>query len=148
MKPWLLVAAIVAALGLALAVTMLLRDDDQPTSADRAADPQATTASSAPSDATAPRTSGRRIQTTSSFYFGRPFETILIEGRYRGVNGGTELRVQRRQGHRWTQFPLPVVTQPSGKFRAYVELGQGQYQLRIVDPDRGRASRVLTLLLF
>ena len=64
------------------------------------------------------------------------------------MHGATELRVQLRQANGWTQFPLPVVTQPSGKFRAYVELGQGQHRLRIVDPDRGRASRVLTLLLF
>jgi hypothetical protein len=148
MKSWRLVAAIVAALGLALAATLLLREDDQPTSVDRVADPRATSATSAPSNTTAPRPSGRGIQTTSSFYFGRPFETIHIEGRYRGVHGGTELRVQLRQGNRWTQFPLPVVTQRSGKFRAYVELGEGQYRLRIVDPDRGRASRVLTLLLF
>jgi len=148
MKSWRLVAAIVAAVGLGLPATLLLRDDDQPTPVDGPADRQVIPDTSAPSTETSPPTSGRRIETTSSFYFGRPFETIHIEGRYRGVHGATELRVQLRQADGWTQFPLPVVTQPSGRFRAYVELGQGQYQLRIVDPDRGRASRVLTLLLF
>ena len=148
MRSWRLVAAIVAAFGLALPATLLLRGDDQPTSVDRAADPQATETTSAPSTATAPPTSGTRIVTTSSFYFGRPFETIHIEGRYRGVHGARELRVQLRHANGWTQFPLPVVTKPSGRFRAYVELGQGQHRLRIVDPDRGETSRVLTVLLF
>ena len=52
-----------------------------------------------------------------------------------------------RRAAGWTWFPLPVVTQPSGEFRAYVELGAGQYRLRLVDPETGVKSQVLTLLV-
>jgi hypothetical protein len=88
-----------------------------------------------------------RIATSSLFYFGRAFETIPIPGSYQGVAGAATLQVQLRRASEWSPFPLPVVTQPSGEFRAYVELGRGQYRLRIVDPATGTTSRVLTLLV-
>jgi hypothetical protein len=88
------------------------------------------------------------IETTSELYFGLPYETIPIPGRYHGVQRGTELHVQVRQPDGWRSFPLPVVTGPSGYFRAYVELGAGEYRLRLVDPATGIRSRILTLLLF
>ena len=76
-------------------------------------------------------------------------ETIQIQGQYRGVPGPTRLRVQIQQPGGWAQYPLPAVTQPSGEFRAFVELGEpGEYRLRIVDPNRAYASEVLTLLVF
>lgn len=165
MTPWRLVVVMIAALGLGVLATLLLRDDDHATLVDGAADRQVASNSSAPSSPNYPLTSSpapretadpttspaapaRRIQTSSSTYFGRPFETIQIAGRYRGVRESRELRVQVRQPSGWTAFPLPVFTQPSGEFRAYVELGTGQYELRIVDPENGRASAVLTLLVF
>jgi hypothetical protein len=64
------------------------------------------------------------------------------------VQAATELRVQVREAGGWTSFPLPVVTRPSGEFDAYVEMGAGQYQLRILDPATGTTSEVLILLLF
>ena len=81
--------------------------------------------------------------------FGRPHETILIPGRYHGVRGPRELRVEVRRDGRWTRFPLPVVTARSGHFSAYVYLGRtGYYQLRLVDPLERRTSRRLVLELF
>ena len=97
--------------------------------------------------ATATAASEPRIDTSDLFYFGEPFETIQIPGTYVGVDGPARLRLQMRRAAGWTWFPLPVVTQPSGEFRAYVELGAGQYRLRLVDPETGVRSQVLTLLV-
>jgi hypothetical protein len=105
--------------------------------------PSAASGSASPSEPTA----AGRITTTSSLYFGIPFETIEILGTYDGADSGTTLRLQMRQGEEWTEFPLPVVTRESGTFRAYVELGRGQYKLRVVDPVTGMRSETVTLLL-
>jgi hypothetical protein len=91
----------------------------------------------------------RRIALDSKTDFARPFETVGIAGRYRGVDAPTTLRVQVRRGERWTDFPLPVTTASSGTFRAYVELGQsGTYRLRVVDPATDAVSDIFTLLIF
>ena len=124
--------------------------DDSATSADLTSS-AATSAAPSPSTAaspSAPAPTGTGIETTSDFYFGRPYETIPIPGRYRGVEGPTKLRVQLLQPDGWQSFPLPTVTRESGYFRAHVELGAGQYRLRLVDPATGTRSRTLTLLLF
>jgi hypothetical protein len=148
-KPWVLVAAVLVAFGLGVLAALVLQDpaDDGP-SAGQAAGRR--TVSESPS--AAPRTPDRPpspIVTTSASYFGRPFESIQIAGRYRGVHGPTSLRVQLRQGRGWTQFPLPAVTAASGRFHAYVELGRpGRYHLRLVDPAGNTASRPVTLLVF
>ena len=88
-----------------------------------------------------------RIETSDSFYFGEPFETILIPGTYVGVAGPARLRVQLRQPDGWAWFPLPVFTRPSGEFRAFVEMAAGSYRVRLFDPVSGVKSRVLTVLV-
>ena len=159
-----LVATIIVAIGVGLLTTLLLRDEDHATSAEDATDRRTATNGRPPSTATSPPTStaptagdpstspaasASRIETTSLTYFGRPFETIHIQGRYRGVPGPTPLRVQIQEPAGWTLYPLPAFTQPSGQFRAFVELGEpGKYRLRIVDPTRHRSSEVVTLLVF
>ena len=128
--------------------------DPSPPSTDGAADPaaQASTApaSSAPpsaSPASASPTAAPRIETAARVFFGRPHETIAIPGTYRGVTAAATLRIQLRVPGGWEDFPLPVVTQETGGFRAYVELGRGEYRLRLVDPATGTTSKALTLLL-
>jgi hypothetical protein len=164
MKSWKLVATVVVAIGLGLLVVLQLQGQDHATSADDAGNRPDATNNRAPSTTTSPPTSAApterhpsaspapstsRIETTSSTYFGRPFETIQIQGRYRGVPRPTRLRVQIQQPSGWTQYPLPAVTQPSGQFRAFVELGgPKRYRLRIVDPTSHHASAVVTLLVF
>jgi hypothetical protein len=102
-----------------------------------------------PARSTGPTDSTPRIETSTSVYFGRPSETVQIPGRYRGVQGKRELRVQLQRGSEWTQFPLPVSTRKSGEFRAYVYVGKiGTYRLRIVDPAEHRSSKPVTLELF
>jgi hypothetical protein len=153
-------AAMVVGLAVALLTTLLLRDEGFVTSPGDAADGLTAIKSRAPSTPAAPLesiapTQGDpstspapvfRIETTSLTYFGRPFETVQIPGRYRGVSGSTRLRVQVEEPGGWTPYPLPIITQPSGQFRAFIELGEaGRYRLRIVDPARHRASQVVTL---
>jgi hypothetical protein len=67
---------------------------------------------------------------------GRPFQTVRIQGRFRG-GADTLLRVQRWEGGKWLDFPLTTKTDQSGKFTTYVELGgrPGRYLLRVLDSD-------------
>ena len=148
-----IVATIVAFVGVLVSGALLMREP-LPSSTDGAADPasQASTtlaspASSATSPATASPASAVRIETTGRVFFGRPHETIAIPGTYHGVTAAATLRIQLRVPGGWEDFPLPVVTQETGSFQAYVELGRGEYRLRLVDPATGTTSKDLTLLL-
>ena len=148
-----IVATVVAFVGVLVTGAFLMREPAPPAT-DGAADPttQASTtpASPAPSSAspsTASPDSAVRIETTERIFFGRPHETIAIPGTYHGVTAAATLRIQLRVPGGWKDFPLPVVTQETGSFQAYVELGRGEYRLRIVDPATGTTSEDLTLLL-
>jgi hypothetical protein len=58
------------------------------------------------------------------------------------------LRVQRGEGGKWMDFPLPTKTDQSGRFMAYVELGQpGRYRLRVLDPEFGVKSKPFVLVI-
>ena len=77
----------------------------------------------------------------------RPFQTVRIQGKYRG-RADTYLRVQRWDEGAWLAFPLPTKTDQSGKFTAYVELEHpGRYPLRVLDPDSGTTSKTFVLLI-
>jgi hypothetical protein len=77
----------------------------------------------------------------------RPFETVRVQGTYRG-GADTFLRVQRWEKGKWLAFPIPTKTDQSGKFTAYVELGQpGRYQLRVLDPGSGAACKPFVLVI-
>jgi hypothetical protein len=77
----------------------------------------------------------------------RPFQTVPIQGTYRG-GANTLLRVQRWEAGKWLTFPIPNKTDRSGQFTAYVELGQpGRYQLRLLDPTSGVTSRPVVLVI-
>ena len=77
----------------------------------------------------------------------RPFQTVRIQGTYRG-GPDTFLQVQRWEGGQWLAFPLPAKTDKSGQFTAFVELGQpGRYRLRVVDPDSGVTSKTFVLVI-
>jgi hypothetical protein len=56
--------------------------------------------------------------------------------------------VQRGEGGKWMDFPLPTKTDQSGRFMAYVELGQpGRYRLRVLDPDSGVTSKTFVVVI-
>jgi hypothetical protein len=77
----------------------------------------------------------------------RPFETVQVQGTYRG-GAGAFLRLQRLEGGNWRDFPLPAKTDQSGRFTTYVELGQpGRHQLRVRDPDSGVTSKPFVVMI-
>jgi hypothetical protein len=87
------------------------------------------------------------IQLKNSAAAAKPFQTVRIQGTYRG-GADTFLRVQRWEGGKWLDFPLPTKTDQSGQFTAYVELGQpGRYRLRVLDPHSGATSKPFVLVI-
>jgi hypothetical protein len=77
----------------------------------------------------------------------RPFQTVRIQGTYRG-GPHTFLRVQRWEEGKWLAFPVPTKTDKSGQFTAYVEFGQpGRYRLRMLDPSSGVTSKPFVLVI-
>ena len=77
----------------------------------------------------------------------RPFEAVRIQGTYRG-GAGTFVRVQRWEGGKWLDFPLPTKTDQSGQFITQAEFGQpGSYRLRVLDPDSGVASEPFVVVI-
>ena len=86
---------------------------------------------------------GRVIQLEDPADAAKPFQTVEIQGTYRG-GADTSLRVQRWEGGQWLDFPLPTVTDQSGQFTAYVELGEpGRYRLRAAGPRLRRDVHTL-----
>jgi hypothetical protein len=87
------------------------------------------------------------IQVENSGGTARPFQTVQIQGKYRGGKD-TFLQVQRFEGGKWLAFPLPTKTDQSGRFTAHVELGEpGRYRLRVLDPDSGVKSHAFVLVV-
>ena len=119
-------------------------------SSSQSATPGGVSSSSAPSSASDPRSGSaeqRAIQLEDLADTAKPFQIVPIQGTYRG-GGDTFLRVQRWEGGKWVDFPLPTKTNESGRFTAYVELGQpGRYRLRVFDPDSGVTSKILVLVI-
>ena len=77
----------------------------------------------------------------------RPFEAVRIQGTYRG-GAGSFLRVQRWDGDKWLDFPLPTKTDQSGQFITQAEFGQpGSYRLRVLDPDSGVTSEPFVVVI-
>jgi hypothetical protein len=90
---------------------------------------------------------GPTIQLEDLAESARPFQTVRIEGTYRG-GPDTLLQVQRWEGGEWLAFPLPAKTDQAGQFTAYVEFGQpGRYRLRLLDPDSGVTSKTFVLVI-
>jgi hypothetical protein len=105
--------------------------------------------SAIPSSAAAPKSGseeGRTIQVENVVDSARPFQTVRIQGTYRG-GANTVLRVQRWEAGKWVSSPVPTKTDQSGQFTTHVEFGPGSYRLRVFDPDSGVASRTFVLVI-
>ena len=110
----------------------------------RASDPGQLTSTMTPG-ANAGSASAAAIQLKDPVGSAKPFQTVPIQGTYRG-GADTFLRVQRWEAGRWLAFPLATKTDRSGQFTAYVELGRpGHYRLRVLDPDSDVASEPFVL---
>ena len=150
----LLVLAVLVILNVVWLGLLLSRASDEragESSSSQSATPGGVSSSSGPSSASDPRSGSaaeqRTIQLEDLADSAKPFQTVPIQGTYRG-GGHTLLRVQRWEGGKWLDFPLPTKTNESGRFTAYVELGQpGRYPLRVLDPDSGVTSKTLVLVI-
>jgi hypothetical protein len=116
----------------------------------RASDPGPSTSTTTPraSDNTGSGPAGQEtIEVENPAGSAKPFQTVRIQGTYAG-GADTFLRVQRWERHRWLAFPLATKTDQSGRFTAYVELGQpGLYWLRVLDPDSDVKSEPFLLVI-
>jgi hypothetical protein len=109
--------------------------------------PTSTTTPSAGDNTGSSSAEEKTIQLEDSAGSASAFQPVRIQGTYRG-GADTFLRVQRWEGGRWLDFPLPTKTDKSGQFIAYVELGQpGRYRLRVLDPDSGVTSKTFVLVI-
>jgi hypothetical protein len=95
------------------------------------------------SETPAPSPLADDIVLTKNAFVARPFEGVRVTGVWRtaglGVRRAVHLEVRRRTG--WSRFPLPAVTDASGRFTAFVNLGApGSYQLRVVGDAGGPTS--------
>jgi len=150
----LLVLAVLVILNVVWLGLLLSRASDEragQSSSSQSATPAGVSSSSGPSSASDPRSGSaeehRTIELEDSADSAKPFQTVPIQGTYRG-GGHTLLRVQRWESGKWLDFPLPTKTNESGRFTAYVELGQpGRYPLRVLDPDSGVTSKTLVLVI-
>jgi hypothetical protein len=105
-----------------------------------------TVTATATATATKP-TSDPTIQVEELADSASPFQTVRIEGTYRG-GPDTFLQVQRWEGGEWLASPLPAKTDQAGQFTTQVEFGQpGRYRLRVVDPESGVTSKTFVLVI-
>ncbi|MPZ96247.1 MAG: hypothetical protein GEU96_15375 [Propionibacteriales bacterium] len=85
-----------------------------------------------------------RIVLEASSAAAATMERITLSGTYRGGDG-VSLQVQRREDGSWVDFPTTARVE-SEAFSTYVELGQpGENQLRVVDPESGKASNQVVI---
>jgi hypothetical protein len=116
----------------------------------QSATPGGPSSSAGRSPASAPRSGSAEeetIQLEDLADSARPFQTVRIQGRYRG-GADTFLRVQHWEAGKWLAFPSPAKTDESGQFTAFVEFGQpGRYRLRVLDPDSGVTSKTFVLVI-
>jgi hypothetical protein len=115
----------------------------------RASDPRPSPSVATPraSDSTRSASAPKAIQLNDPSRSARPFQTVRISGTYRG-GADTFLQLQRWETGKWLAFPLPARTDKSGRFTTYVDLGRpGRYQLRLLDPASGTASKTFVLVI-
>ena len=149
----LLVLAVLVILNVAWLGLLLSREPGElavESTSTQSATPSGLSSSAGPSPAPDPKNGSEEeqtIQLEDVADSARPFETVRIQGTYHG-GADTFLRVQRWQGGKWLDFPLPTKTDQSGQFTAYVEFGQpGRYRLRVLDPDSGVTSKPFVLVI-
>ena len=149
----LLVLAVLVILNVAWLALLLSRAPGElavESTSTQSATPSGLSSSAGPSPAPDPKNGSEEeqtIQLEDVADSARPFETVRIQGTYHG-GADTFLRVQRWQGGKWLDFPLPTKTDQSGQFTAYVEFGQpGRYRLRVLDPDSGVTSKPFVLVI-
>ena len=143
------VVAIIIAIGVTLAVRVTLSSIDSVRRSDHHA--QLTPRSTADGAVGTARTThvARRhpsIALSPVSTFASPNEIVHLTGRYRHLPTRQRLHVQLRRHRRWITFPLPAVTDASGRFTAFVDLARpGPNRVRVIDRRTGDVSNVVTV---
>ena|GEM_PF-1928231 len=123
---------------------------DRPVDSTQSAAPSGTPSSAVSAPASAPKNGSpehRTIQLVNLPQSAKPFQTIRVQGTYRG-GPETFLRVERWEGGKWVAFPLPTKTDRSGRFSTHVEFGRpGRYPLRVLDASSGVKSRDFVIVI-
>ncbi|MDX6317505.1 MAG: hypothetical protein QOD35_905 [Nocardioidaceae bacterium] len=74
------------------------------------------------------------------------YHALRLRGRYPDAQRPVTLNVQERIKHKWVTYPLPAVTDSSGRFSTFVSLARlGLARVRVVDLRTGLTSPVLTI---
>jgi len=81
-------------------------------------------------------------------YVARPFEGVRVAGAWKAPRpvARRAVRVEVQHGASWSRFPLPAVTDATGRFTAFVNLGaRGRYRLRVLGVGGAPVSDPVTV---
>jgi hypothetical protein len=130
--------------------TLVIPSGDPTTSPEAYPDPQGQASqgasSAAPSPSPTPHKKVRRITLEASPRQVSANGRIDLSGSYRGGNG-RQLQVQRLEGGSWVDFPVSAPVH-GGSFHTYIFSGRvGANRFRVQDPDTGRASNPVRVVI-
>jgi hypothetical protein len=145
------VVAVIVAVGLTFAVKVTLSSIDSVPKSDPHArlTPRSRTEGAGGTSRTTdlPHTHPSIVLSPASI-FASPNEIVHLTGRDRHVTTRQRLHVQLRRHHRWVTFPLPAMTDASGRFTAFVELARsGPNRVRVIDRRTGDVSNTATVIV-
>lgn len=143
---------VLALVNVGLFVAVLTRDSDgssahHGTIASTTPTPTASASDSPASEGSASPDTGAIILRQNALV-ARPFAVVPVTGAWQHPrpDGRRKVHVEARRRGKWSPFPLPAVTDPSGRFTAFVSLGApGRYRLRVVGAPGGPVSDPFTV---
>lgn len=145
------VVAVIVAVGLTFAVDVTLSSIQNAQSSDRHAHQAAGTKAGSAGGSHRARNSAPvhpSIVLDPASTSASPNEIVHLTGRYRHITVRQRLHVQLLRHHGWVTFPLPAVTDASGRFSAFVELARrGPNRVRMIDRRTGDVSNIATVIV-
>jgi hypothetical protein len=88
----------------------------------------------------------RMIHLVAASSTAKRYHALRLHGRYKGVQRPVSLRVQERIKHTWVTYPLPAMTNSSGRFTTFVSLARfGLARVRVIDPRTGLAAPAVSV---
>jgi hypothetical protein len=130
--------------------TLVMPSGEPTTSLETIPDPQgskgASSAAPSPSASPTPHRRVRRITLDASPRQVSANGRIDLSGSYRG-GSGRQLQVQRLEGGSWVDFPVSAPVR-GGSFHTFIFSGRvGVNRFRMQDPDTGRASNAVRVVI-
>jgi hypothetical protein len=109
-----------------------------------------TTATATPSAGGSGSPTDGAIVLTRTTLAGHPFRVVPVAGEWKAPHSTSrrKVRVEVARDGVWTPFPLPAVTDSSGRFTAFLNLeAPGRYQVRVVGNGGEPASAPATVIV-